>query len=177
MTTVPLPVDTEKLRIAPLDGAKMLDGFSCGEHEIDRNIRKCCEWHETYSRRVFCAFLGTEELACGYYCISISASESKYLDQKMVRDSGGQAYVPFIYLNYLAVGLDYQNNGIGKILLMHALERCSYVIKNIGIYGVALNALNDRAAGLYDGFGFREFGKNKYPFMVLPARTVLDIFP
>lgn len=175
--TAPHPVDIKKLRIEPLADASALEGFSCGESEVDRNVEKCCKWHETYIRRAFCAFLGTEKSSCGFYCISISASESKYLDEKLVRASGGGNYIPFIYLNYLAVSSPYQNNQIGTILLMHALARCAYVIKNIGVHGVALHALNDRSAGLYDRYGFREHGKNKFPFMILPALSVLDLFP
>lgn len=177
MTTAHRPVDPSTLRVEPLIDAIALEGFSCGEAEIDRNIPKCCEWHAIYSRRVFCAFLPDEKTACGFYCIGISASESKYLDQKLVRASGGKNYVPFIYLHYLAVSRDLQNNRVGTILLMHALARCSLVIKNIGIHGVALHALNDRAAGLYDRYGFREYSKSRYPFMVLPALSVLDLFP
>ncbi len=61
--------------------------------------------------------------------------------------------------------------------MMSALEKCANTIRNIGVYGVALNALNDRSAGLYDRYGFREYGgKAKYPFMILPAQSVLDLF-
>lgn len=177
MTTARQTVDIESLRIVPLADSNQLNDFSCGESEIDRNVTKCCGWNDIYRCRVFCAVLGDKTNACGFYCIGISASESKYLDENIVRASGGRNYVPFIYIHYLGVRSELQNNKIGTVLLMHALERCSYVIKNIGIYGVALNALNDRAAGLYDRYGFRAYGRHRYPFMILPALSVLDLFP
>lgn len=177
MTTAPQSVDIENLRISPLVDRKVLEDFDSGENEVDRNINKCCDWHVRYRNRVFCAFLTDQEVAVGYYCLGISATESKYLDETIVRSHDTFGYVPFIYLNYLAVRSEYQNNKIGTILLMNALERCALTIKNIGVYGVALHALNDRSAGLYDRYGFREYGdRKKYPFMVLPAQSVLDLF-
>ncbi len=118
------------------------------------------------------------ESAIGYYCLGISAHESKYLDTSIVNASGARAFVPFIYLHYLGVQSEYQNKGIGTLLLLNALERCALTIKNIGIYGVALHALTTRSADLYDRYGFREHkGSPKYPFMILPAQSLIDIFP
>jgi len=178
MTAARPSVDLRNLRIEPLADPEALKDFDSGEREVDRHIPKCCEWHRRYRHRVFCAFLGTQSIAVGFYCLGISASESKYLSEEIIKTSEGHAFVPFIYLNYLAVRLDYQQNGIGTILLLNALERCAHTVKNIGIYGVALHALTDLAAGLYDRYGFREYGgRTKYPFMVLPAQTLIDLFP
>ncbi len=179
MTTAPQPVDIKNLRIEPLASHESLRDFDSGEREVDRHIEKCCDWHRKYRQRVFRAFLprGEESVAVGFYCLGISAAESKYLSEEILQTSDGQAYVPFIYINYLAVRREYQKNKIGTILLLNALERCAHTIKNIGIYGVALNAVTDRAAGLYDRYGFREYGgRSKYPFMVLPAQSLIDLF-
>lgn len=177
MTTAPQPVDLKNLRIHPLSDSGQLEGFDSGEPEVDRYISKCCDWHVRYRKRTFCAFLADDQVAVGYYCLGISATDSKYLDEEITRSHDAFGYVPFIYLTYIAVRSGYQNNGIGTILLMNALERAANTIRDIGIFGVALNALNDRSAGLYDRYGFREYGKRKnYPFMVLPAQSVLDLF-
>lgn len=177
MTTVPQSIDFNNLRIEPLDDNEALRDFDSGENEVDRHIAKCCDWHKKYRHRTFCAFLSDKKIAVGFYCLGISAAESKYLDDRIVRASNGHAYVPFIYLNYLAVRSEYQGKKIGTILLLNALDRCAHAIKNIGIYGVALHALSDRTAGLYDRYGFREYGgRSKFPFMVLPAQSLIDLF-
>lgn len=171
------PVDVKKLSVQSLADPEALSGFVSGEAEIDNNIEKCCSWHERYRCRTFCAFHPGIDFALGYYCMGISATESKYLDHSIIQDSGTFGYVPFIYLNYLAVRTEYQNNKVGTVLLLNALERAANTIRNIGVYGVALNALNDRAAGLYDRYGFRALDEqHRYPFMILPARSVLDLF-
>lgn len=176
MTTARQSTDITNLKISHLDDPSVLSSFDSGEREVDRNIEKCCDWHGRYRSRTFCGFLPDQKLAAGFYCLGVSATESKYLDPEILKSHGTFKYVPFIYLNYIAVRIEYQNNKIGTILLMNAIERCSHTIRNIGIYGIALNALNDRSAGLYDRYGFRECGKrSKYPFMILPAQSVLDL--
>ena len=178
MTTADPPLGGHKVRILPLEDPGALDDFDSGEREVDRHISKCCDWHGRYRNRTFCAFLEDEIQAVGFYCLGISAAESKYLDAEIVRSTESFGYVPFIYLNYIAVRSERQNQKIGTLLLMNALERCAQTIKNIGIYGVALHALNDRSAGLYERYGFREHsGGPKHPFMILPAQSVLDLFP
>lgn len=177
MTTARPLIDIEKLCIESLGNREVLEGFDSGESEVDRNVEKCCDWHPEYRGRTFCAFIPQEKKAVGFYCLGISASDSKYLDKDIVKRSGGRGYVPFIFLNYLAVRKEYQRQKIGTVLLLNALERCAGTIKNIGIYGVGLNALTDRAAGLYDRYGFREYGgRSSYPFMVLPAQSLIDLF-
>jgi ribosomal protein S18 acetylase RimI-like enzyme len=177
MTTAPQPIDIKNLQIHRLTDGQVLADFDSGEDEVDRHIPKCCDWHERYRNRVFCAFLPARSLAVGYYCLGVSATESKYLDEAIIRSSDRYGYVPFVYLNYLAVRSQYQGNNIGTILLMNALQKSAHVVRNIGIYGVALHALNDRSAGLYDRYGFRTFGDTgKYPFMILPAQSLLDLF-
>lgn len=177
MTTARPTIDLRSLRIELLRDRRLLDNFDSGEPEVDRNIEKCCDWHDQYRNRTFCAFLPDIDAAVGFYCIGISANESKYLTHETFRFWRQQAYIPFIYLNYLAVQKQFQQCGIGTILLMNALGKAEYAVQNIGIYGVALHALNDRSASLYDRYGFREYGgRSKYPFMILPAQSVLDLF-
>ena len=175
MTTVPL--DIRSVRIVPLSDHGWLAGFRSGGAEIDRNIDRCCERHVAYRARTFCAVVDGQQGASGFYTFGVSAHDSKYLDEELVKDNEGRSFVPFIYLNYLAVREQLQNQKIGTLLLEHALSRCAQVVREVGgIYGVALHALTDRAAGLYDRYGFREYGRrSRYPFMILPAKSLIDL--
>lgn len=175
--TVRQIVDASNIRIAPLRDASMLKGFSSGEREVDRNIEKCCGWHEKYRNRIFCASIKERDSVVGFYCIGVSATESKYIDVSILRSDETFKFLPFVYINYIAVHCEYQNNKIGTCLLLNALEKCAWTVRNVGIYGVALHAISDRAAGLYDRYGFQEVSKGmKCPFMILPARSVLELF-
>lgn len=115
-------------------------------------------------------------MAYGFYCLSISASESKYLCEEIIRANENLPFVPFIYVNYFAVRKEFQNQKIGTALLGDALSRCGRVVRNVGIYGIALNALTERLIGLYERYGFRPYGKrSKYQLMILPAQTLIDL--
>ena len=180
MTTAATKVDIQRLRIVPLPSAAAFDDFHCGEREIDRNLPKCCEWHACHRARAFCAYINGDPTLYGFYCLGQHAHEARAVEGFFERASDDtRSFVPFIYLNYLAVREGLRRQKIGTILLLNALERCAAVIRNIGAYGVALHALTDDAAALYDRYGFRSksSGSAKYPLMVLPAQSILDLFP
>ena len=178
MTTAAPALDLKELRIIPLPSGTAFSDFRSGEEEIDRNLPKCCEWHLCHRSRVFCAYLTHAPEMYGFYCLGLHAHDAKVVDGFFVRASDDMRnFVPFIYLNYLAVREGWRRRKIGTVLLLNALERCSIVIRNIGAYGVALTALNDDSAALYDRYGFRPVSTGRYPLMVLPAQSVLDLFP
>jgi GNAT superfamily N-acetyltransferase len=180
MKTAAPALDITRLKIVPLPSDTAFSDFRSGEAEIDRNLPKCCEWQRTHRARVYCAYLADAPELYGFYCLGLHAHDSKSVAGFFTRSSDDvRNFVPFLYINYLAVRLGWRRQKIGTVLLLNALERCALVVRNIGAYGIALNALNDDAAALYDKYGFRAKnpGSHKTPLMVLPAQSVLDLFP
>ena len=172
-------LDIALLKIVPLPSDSAFAGFSSGERAIDRNLTQCCAWHKCYRSRVFCAYLASDPYLYGFYCLGLHAHRADAIDGFFERASDDvRNFVPFIYLNFLAVRQEWQRRKIGTMLLMNALEKCSGVIQRIGAYGVALNALNDVSAALYDKYGFKaKKPMRRCPLMVLPAQSILDLFP
>jgi len=175
MTIVLPPLDIRAVRIVPLASRGVLTDFESGEREIDRALGKCCDWQEKHRVRMFGAMIEGCDYAYGFYSLGVSAADSKYLALDLVKVGDERSYIPFLYLNYLAVRRDFQGRKLGTLLLMNALTRCELVARNVGVYGVALNALNDRAAALYDRYGFRAYDKAKFPFMILPIQSLFDL--
>lgn len=179
MTALPKP-ELNKIKIGPVSDAATLQGFRCGATEIDSKVDDSYTLHSQHRARVFCATIPDIPKAYGFYVLSVSAHETKYLaDDPMFADYLNKTFLPYIYLNQIGVTKEWQSHGIGTILLINALQRCEQVCRNVGIYGVALNALNDRVAGVYDKYGFRGLkkgGRSKMPFMVLPAQSLFDLF-
>lgn len=176
MMIVRPPVDFKKLSIRHLGDATCFSGFESGEREIDSKIMKCCEYHNIFRRRVFCAFYDQEELCCAFYCISILTSTTSSIKHILSLVHQSRNYIPFVYLHQIGVKKDMQNRGIGTALMMHAIARAAFAANNIGVFGMALNALNDRSAGFYDNLGFKAYDeKARFPFMVLPAQTLVKL--
>ncbi len=62
--------------------------------------------------------------------------------------------IPIMLLGRLAVALTAQGQGIGKLLLLHALHHALYFSSNIGLYAVVVDALDERAVQFYRKYGF-----------------------
>ena len=54
----------------------------------------------------------------------------------------------------LAVALEYQKQGIGKLLLHDALQKIMRVAETIGIYAVVVDAKDKEAKQFYQQYGF-----------------------
>lgn len=65
--------------------------------------------------------------------------------------------VPMARLARLAVDVDYQGRGIGKLLLMDALYRCLELSRKIGMAGVVVDAKHEQAMTFYQNFEFESF--------------------
>lgn len=175
MTTVLPTPDIRNLKYQPLIDPAAFAGFECGEDEIDRHLDKCWEWQAMHRARIFCAHVDGVPEAYGFYCLGILAHDHKGMDADIVRASEGRKYVPFIYVHYFGVRSEHQNKKIGTMLFGNLLDRCTSVVENVGVFGVALNALTPRAVNLYHNYGFRQRNDTKYPLMILPTQSLLDL--
>jgi GNAT superfamily N-acetyltransferase len=175
MTTALPPPDIRKLVFAPLINDAVLRDFESGEREIDRNIAKCCVWQAQHRAKVFCAHIEGVPEAYGFYCLGVSASEAKYFGEDISAANDSRAFVPFIYVYYFAVRQEFQNQKIGTMLLGNMLSRCGHVVRNVGVFGIALNALTSRVLALYGRYGFRQYNETKYPLMILPTQSLIEL--
>jgi ribosomal protein S18 acetylase RimI-like enzyme len=117
--------------------------------------------------------------AYGFYCLGITASDSKELGQEfgaeIAEANDYRQYIPFVYVHYIAVRQEFQNQRIGTMLLGNMMQRCGHIVRNVGVLGIALHALTTRALKLYEGYGFRQFNELRYPLMVLPTQSLIDL--
>lgn len=180
MTTAAPALDLRQLRIIALPSERALDNFRSGEDAIDKYLQKCCEWQQCHRARIFCAYIGADPVPYGFFCLGQHAHDSETMGRFFTRATDDvRSFVPLIYLNYLAVREGFRRRKIGTMLLLNALERCAIAMRQIGAYGVALNALNEVSFKLYEKYGFRSQNpeRQRYPLMVLPAQSIIDLFP
>lgn len=85
----------------------------------------------------------------GYYAVSATLVQTEgMLGKKLPRD------VSAILLGRLAVDQRDKGQGLGECLLMHALESAVRTADIIGVQCVVVDAIDDRAAGFYQRYGF-----------------------
>ena len=120
------PANPDDLRIVALSDAEILDGFTCGEDDVDRHIPKCCGWHGEYTNRTFCMFLAGVPKPIGFYCAGVVAHSLRHLKHRSFRFWQRSDYVPFVFLHYIGIHADYQGQGYGTILLYNMLSKAAY---------------------------------------------------
>jgi GNAT superfamily N-acetyltransferase len=108
--------------------------------------------------------------------VSLTGIEAKGLGSDIADHVRHSGTIPFVYIDYLAVQAEFQNEKLGTRLFLNALERCEAVAHHVAFYGVALHSLTTRTTQLYAKYGFKERGKSRYleyPLMVLPVQTLI----
>jgi GNAT superfamily N-acetyltransferase len=175
MTDATPSLDLTTVRISALGNQFDISRFNCGVHEIDSWIgKKCRKACEENRLKAFCAHFENGSTALGIYTLSLmfdSVDKIEATDRRLYKSQ-----FPAVYLGQLAVLRGYQNQGLGTILLLNALQRAYTISKNVSFYGVALRSLNDRTTVLYEKYGFTKREDVTNPLMILPVWSLQDLF-
>lgn len=178
MTTAAQPLDLSSIQVCSLAATAGISRFRCGVREIDDWCQsKASDRDRRNQSRIFCAIARGDADVLAFYSLAMRGSDSKHVDAEIVRDYNDGGFVPFIYIDYLAVREHVQNRHLGTFMLMDALRRCRDIVRNMGCLGVALHSLSPRATEWYERFGFRrrEKGASQFPLLVLPAKSLLEL--
>lgn len=73
----------------------------------------------------------------------------------------------------LAVDKNSQGRGSGELLLLDALKRSALLAEHLGIYAVVVDALNEKAQGFYQKYGFAETADDPMR-LYLPIKKILQ---
>jgi ribosomal protein S18 acetylase RimI-like enzyme len=76
-------------------------------------------------------------------------------------------------LGRLALGLNYQKQGLGSVLLFDALKRC--LRQEIPVFLAIVDAKDDKAKSFYEHYGFSELIEQPNRLFV-PMTTVAKLF-
>ena len=106
----------------------------------------------------------------GYYSISAHSVRRDHLPEDV--QAGPYEDIPFLLLGRLAVDRRWQRKGYGDALVVHAFHTTRKAAAQIGILGMIVEAKDEKAAGFYEGFGFRGLTGTRHRF-VLPI-TAMD---
>jgi GNAT superfamily N-acetyltransferase len=81
--------------------------------------------------------------------------------------------VPAFRIAKLAVDFRFQGQGVGAWLLFQALEKALMVSAEAGLYVVIVDAIDEKAKGFYQKYGFEPFAE--HPLMLfLPLATIAN---
>jgi ribosomal protein S18 acetylase RimI-like enzyme len=107
----------------------------------------------------------------GFFSLNICQIKSESLSpqeaKKLPRDVSG------IRLGRLAVAKAYQRQGIGRALLVAAMEKFIEIFNRAGGIGLFVDAKDQEAKQYYEQFGFVSLPSNELE-LFLPVKTIQD---
>lgn len=88
----------------------------------------------------------------GYYCLASGAIELSHVLAGIRRNMPDP--VPLAILGRLAVDTSWQGKGLGVVILQDAVLRTSQAADIVGIRGLLVHTLSERAKSFYEHHGF-----------------------
>jgi len=107
----------------------------------------------------------------GYYTLAAGA----LIPDDLPRERVALPQVPIMLLGRLAVDLQAQGRGLGRLLLLHALHHALYFSSRVGVYAVVVDALDERALAFYRQYGFHDVPT--HPFRLYLSMRVIAALP
>ncbi len=145
--TVPLSADST--------GASVYDlgEFDSGQPELDVWLAEHAL--DAQRRRTARTFIRADEsgVALAYYSLAAHVLQQAELPHGLAR--GEPRQIPAVLLARLALDRSLQGHGLGGVLLADALLRVVLASETVGARYVAVDSIDDRAAGFYEHHGFR----------------------
>lgn len=143
-----------------------IKSFQSGEEMIDRFLRQGLALQQTkrnQTRVTVTTEPGTNRVI-GYFAINAHAVHKQELPKAFFEQSPETAIkdqppLGAIFLSRFGVSADYQGKGIGRELLRHALDECLSLSDRLGVFCIVLDALNTKAAQMYERRGFVQRGE------------------
>lgn len=132
------------------------DPFNSGNPELDRYFKQYAQKNDRDGiAKSFVAFSPGGSQIVGYYSCCAGVVEREDLPADL-RQSLPRYPIPAILLAKLVVDRSMQVRGLGKQLLFPALARAIDVSRIVGVYGVRVDAIDEKAKEFYQKFGFLE---------------------
>lgn len=159
----------------PLSSAHKKSEFDCGNELLNRYLHRQAK--QDVKRKLAACFIlsDNENNVKGYYTLS-NAGITRELIPIEIQKRLPPAYdsLPVTLLGRLAVSINEEGKGIGRLLLIDALKRSFYVSNTIGSMAAIVDPIDDNAKQFYLKFQFLVLpGSGK---MFLPMNTIEKLF-
>jgi GNAT superfamily N-acetyltransferase len=140
----------------PLEPHHNVDHFECGREQLDRWLRAYAgQGQRRDTARTFVVCRQGETDVVGYYTLVASQVEQGEATGEAQHGTSKHSPIPVCLIARLAVDQSAQGIGLGRSLLLDALQRTERASHSVAMRAVLVHALDDEAAAFYARFGFR----------------------
>lgn len=160
-----------KVRIVPLEKRHDRQAFDCGVKSLNDYLAgQARKEMERKAAAVFVAVEdGSDERVIGFYTLSAFSVALSELREPLQKRLPRYPQLPAVLIGRLA--RDRRSPGLGRVLLIDALERSFRQTDEMGAVAVIVDAKDDNAASFYQKFGF-EILENSLRRLYLPMGTI-----
>lgn len=126
--------------------------FDCGVISLNNYFRQYArQFHQRNVGVTWVAVADSDPTrVLGFYTLAAGALVPDDLPSERI----ALPQVPIMLLGRLAVDLQAQGRGLGRMLLLHALHHALYFSTHVGVYAVVVDALDEQALAFYRQYGF-----------------------
>jgi ribosomal protein S18 acetylase RimI-like enzyme len=163
-------------KIESLSKAHDRELFDCGSEPLNLFLKQTARQHA--ERGISRTFVIADDMAAepktifGFFTLNLCQIKSENLPpeaaRKLPRDVSG------VRLGRLAVAKEHQRQGVGKELLMEALEKFMQIFEEAGGIGLFVDAKDEQARRYYEQFGFVSLPTNQLE-LFLPVKTIQEL--
>lgn len=143
--------------IRPLDSTADTTGFDCGEASLNDYLKRYAA--QDVKRGVARAFVASPEDAsvriAGFFTLSAASIQAETLPEAWRRKLPRYP-VPVALLGRLAVDREFQEKGLGSILLADACRKVNAASRTLAVAGIIVDPKSPAASDFYHHFGFIE---------------------
>ena len=157
------------------------EGFDCGKAPLNDFLKRVARQNADRNIGVTTVVLpesGSSKIL-GYYTLVVRTVSREIVSTDM---PGGRRLpsgeIGVVLLGRLATATEAQGQGVGKFLLLRAISKVEIASREMGIYGLVLDALDDEARSWYLSlkFGFKELSDSPN-HLCLPIDTIRELLP
>ena len=130
-------------------------GFACGVPELDEYLRRFANQHRRKGFGTVFVLVDTPapRLILGYYTLGAAQVDAAALSDAD-RKKLPRYPVPCFRMGRLACRSDRQGQGLGRLLVACAVERCLQARKQVAAYALIVDAKTAAARAFYERYGF-----------------------
>jgi len=135
----------------PLTDEHQSDGFDSGEPALDDWLRRRARANQAGgASRTYVVCEG--KIVVAYYALASGAIAQAAVPGRFRRNMPDP--IPVVVLARLAVDRRYQGRGLGRALFQDAARRVARAADTIGIRGIVVHAISEKARQFYIALGF-----------------------
>jgi len=135
-------------------GRHRAEAFTCGQETLDRWLRAYAGQNQDRDAARTFVTAESDGKVAGYYTLVAAQVEYEQASVSVRKGLSRHFPIPVALLARLAVATPYQGAGLGRSLLLDALQRVIRAADELAIRAVTVDAIDERAASFYRAFGF-----------------------